>query len=210
LFLDDVNDLPPQLQVKLLDVVQRGAVRPMGADEERRVDVRILAASNQPLKPLVLQNRFRADLYHRLNVVKLWLPPLRERMQDLPNLLLELAHRHQDIYQPIEVVEGELLSFLCSQLFPGNVRELENDVQRMLFSKTAGTSLGLADWRRRSTEAEAEGSPDLLGKAAANIWQAISLHGVSYDQAIHHIESRVLEAALKVEGRTRRQVAQCL
>jgi transcriptional regulator with PAS, ATPase and Fis domain len=210
LFLDDVNDLPRQLQAKLLDVVQRGAVRPMGSDEERQVDVRILAASNQPLKPLVLQNRFRADLYHRLNVVKLCLPPLRERMQDLPNLVLALAHRHHEIYGPIEVVENELLSLLYLQPFSGNVRELENDVQRMLFSKTAGTSLGLTDWRGPSAEAEAEESPDLLGKAAANIWQAISLHGVSYVQAIHHIESRVLQAALKVEGRTRRQVAQCL
>src|SRR5271167_443172 len=77
LFLDDVNDLPRHLQAKLLDVLQRGTVRPMGSDEERRVEVRILAASNQPLKPLVLQNRFRADLYHRVNVVNLWLPPLR-------------------------------------------------------------------------------------------------------------------------------------
>lgn len=209
LFLDDVNDLPGHLQAKLLDVLQRGTVRPMGSDEERRVEVRILAASNQPLKALVLQNRFRADLYHRVNVVKLWLPPLRERMQDLPNLLLALAHRHHHIYEPIADVEGDLISFLHSQHFSGNVRELENDVQRMLFSKTAGTSLGLGDWRG-SAELDAEEFPDLLGKAAANIWEAISLQGISYAQAIHHIESRVLEAALKVEGRTRRQVAQCL
>ena len=210
LFLDDVNDLPLHLQAKLLDVLQRRAVRPMGSDEERRVDARILAASNQPLKPLVLQNRFRADLYHRLNVVRLRLPALRDRMEDLPDLLLALAHRHRGIYEPIEKVENELLSLLCSQSFPGNVRELENDVQRMLFSKTAGTSLGLADWDRRSVEAKGEESPDLLEEAAANIWQAITLHGVSYAQAIHQIESSVLEAALKVKGRTRRQLAQCL
>lgn len=210
LFLDDVNDLPLHLQAKLLDVLQRGAVRPMGSDEERRVDTRILAASNQPLKPLVLQNRFRADLYHRLNVVRLRLPALRDRREDLPDLLLALAHRHRGIYEPIEKVENELLSLLYSQSFPGNVRELENDVQRMLFSKTAGTSLGLADWDRRSVEATGEESPDLLEEAAANIWQAITLHGVSYAQAIHQIESSVLEAALKVKGRTRRQLAQCL
>jgi transcriptional regulator with GAF, ATPase, and Fis domain len=84
LFLDDVNDLPQNLQAKLLDVLQRSRVRAIGSDQEARVDVRIIAASNRPLKPLVLQSNFRADLYHRLNVVRLWLPPLRDRMQDLP------------------------------------------------------------------------------------------------------------------------------
>lgn len=210
LFLDDVNDLPRTLQGKLLDVLQRGMVRPMGSDDEKRVDVRVLAASNQPLKPLVLENRFRPDLYYRLNVVRLSLPPLRRRLQDLPALLVALARRHRDVYGPIEEVESELVSFLQSQQFPGNVRELENNVQRMLFSKTSGTSLSLADWRGRSVEIREEESPDLLGKAAANIWEAISLYGVPYAQAIERIESGVLEAALKVEGRTRRQVAQCL
>jgi transcriptional regulator with PAS, ATPase and Fis domain len=212
LFLDDVNELPLHLQVKLLDVVQRGMVRPMGTDEERRVDMRIIAASNQPLRPLVDEGRWRADLYHRLNVVRLWLPPLRERTPDLPDLLLALARRHRDIYEPIDMIEGELLSFLCSQRFPGNVRELENHVQRMLFLKTGGNALGLADWRHcaAETEGEPKESADLLDAAAARIWQAISSHGVSYGQAVCHIESKVLEAALKVGGRTRRQIAQSL
>jgi transcriptional regulator with PAS, ATPase and Fis domain len=210
LFLDDVNDLPLHLQTKLLDVVQRGAVRPMGSDEETQLDVRLIAASNQPLKPLVQQGRWRADLYHRLNVIPMWLPPLRERMQDLPDLLLALARRHCDIYEPIDKIEDELLSLLYLKHFPGNVRELENHVQRMLFSKTGGTSLGLADWRLQPIEAGMGESPNLLRAAAANIWDAINLHGVSYAQAIREIESSVLQAALKVKGRTRRQIAQCL
>ena len=207
LFLDDVNDLPRHLQAKLLDVVQRGMVRPMGSDEERRVDTRIIVASNQPLKELVDQGHWRADLYHRLNVVRLWIPPLRQRMQDLPSLLLALAHRHRDIYEPIDNVEGELVSLLSSQHFPGNVRELENCVQRMLFLKTTGRSLALADWRRCLPKAEAEESAGLLEMAAAQIWRAISLNGVSYGQALRHIERSVLKAALRVGGRTRRQVA---
>lgn len=210
LFLDDVNDLPRPLQAKLLDVLQRGMVRPMGCDEERRVDLRIIAASNQPLASLVDQGRWRADLYHRLNVVRLWLPPLRDRLQDLPDLLLALARRHREIYEPIETIDSELLFFLSSQRFPGNIRELENNVQRMLFSKTGGSSLSLDDWRHRSPESEAEGSADLLEAAAAQVWQAISVYGVSYGQALHRIESKVLEAALKVRGRTRRQTAKCL
>src|SRR6202453_4479428 len=82
LFLDDVNDLPMNLQPKLLDVIQRAVVRPVGSDREFHVDIRIIAACNQPLEPLVRQGRFRSDLYHRLNVVKLLLPPLRNRAQD--------------------------------------------------------------------------------------------------------------------------------
>ena len=210
LFLDDVNDLPLHLQAKLLDVLQRGTVRAVGSDRETPVDVRVIAAANQPLEPLVVQNRFRADLFHRLNVVRLSLPPLRNRMQDLPGLVLAFADRHRDIYHPIERVEPELTSFLQLQSFPGNVRELENDVKRMLFSKTSGTSLGIADRHSRSDGPQMDGQPDLLDEAAAKIWTAISGQGISYAQAIEMIEGRVLEAALSVGGRTRRQVAQLL
>jgi len=210
LFLDDVNDLPHYVQAKLLDVLQRSMVRTIGSDLETQVDVRIIAASNLPLKPLVLQNRFRADLYHRLNVVRFWLPPLRDRMQDLPNLVLAFAHRHRDIYQPIEKLDPDLVRFLRSQSFPGNVRELENDVQTMLFSKVGGSSLGLADWCRRSAEAKSEDHLDLLNEAADKVWGAISAHGLSYAQAIQQLERRVLEAALNDEGRTRKEVARRL
>jgi len=210
LFLDDINDLPLQLQVKLLDVLQRGAVRTIGADLETQVNVRIIAASNQPLKPLVQHHLFRADLYHRLNVVSLFLPPLRNRMQDLASLALAFAQRHSDIYRPIDCVEPALISFLQSLTFPGNARELENDVRRMLFSKSEGTSLGLADWHHRPAELGAEDRPDLLGEAADRIWGAISGQGIPYAQAIHQLERRVLQAALNVGGRTRKEVAQML
>jgi len=210
LFLDDVNDLPLHLQAKLLDVLQRGAVRTIGSDLETQVDVRIIAASNQLLNPLVLQKRFRADLYHRLNVVRIWLPPLRDRMQDLPNLVLAFAQRHRDIYSPIEKVEPELVSYLQSQFFPGNVRELENVAQAMLFLKVGGTSLGLADWYRRSAETPPEVHPDLLGEAAANVWRVISAQGLSYAEAIQQLERKVLESALSDESRTRRELAKCL
>jgi len=210
LFLDDVNDLAPHLQVKLLDVLQRSTVRAIGADHELRVDVRIVAASNQRLQPLVAQNAFRADLYHRLNVIRLRVPPLRERMLDLPALVLALAHRHQDIYAPIESVEPELIGFLQCQHFPGNVRELENDVQRMLFAKTEGVSLGLADWYRRSDEPHTEENRDWLREAADKVWGAISAQGVPYAQAMQQLERRILEAALNVGGGTRREIAQRL
>jgi transcriptional regulator with PAS, ATPase and Fis domain len=210
LFLDDVNDLPLHLQAKLLDVLQRNTIRAIGSDQETRVDMRIVAASNQPLKPLVQQNRFRADLYHRLNVVSLSLPPLRNRMQDLPALVLAFAQRHREIYQPIEAVEPELTSLLQAQLFPGNVRELENAIQRMLFLKADGTSLGLSDWCARSDDPQPGDHTDLLGEAAAHVWRAISAHGMPYTQAIHQIEKRVLEAAMHDGTSTRKELAERL
>jgi len=210
IFLDDVNDLPFQLQPKLLDVIQRKTVRPVGSDREMHVDVRIIAACNQPLEPLVRQGRFRSDLYHRLNVVKLTLPPLRDRGADMESLILTLAKRHGDLYDSIERVEPQLLSALASRPFPGNVRELENAVQGMLFLKSEGKSLELTDWKRLSVTEGPYASPDLLADAAAATWKVISQLGISYAQALCEIEKRVLEVAITVHGSTRREIARKL
>ena len=210
LFLDDVNDLPFHLQPKLLDVIQRGTVRSVGSDREAGVDVRIIAACNQPLEPLVREGKFRSDLYHRLNVVKLMLPPLRERGTDLESLVLALAKRHNDLYGPIEQIDQELLRFLESKPFFGNVRELENTVQRMLFLKAEGNSLGLEDWVGESGAEGAAADADPLAEAASATWKAISQRGVPYAQALLEIEKRVLEAAISVRGSTRREIAQRL
>jgi two-component system response regulator AtoC len=213
LFLDDVNDLPLPLQAKLLDVIQRGVVRPVGSDQERAIDARIIAACNQPLKPLVLQSRFRSDLYHRLNVVRLCMPPLRSRIKDVPKLILFLARRHRDLYEPIETIEPELVRLLAAQLFTGNVRELENAVQRMLFSKTQGNSLGVADWMAQEAPEKDDGqtgaNQGLLDQAAGMVWKAIST-GVSYRLAIREVERKLMETAMSAAGGTRRDVANLL
>lgn len=210
LFLDDVNDLPLHLQPKLLDVIQRGVVRSVGSDHEVRVDVRIIAACNQPLRPLVLQNQFRSDLYHRLNVIRLRLPALRERPQDIEPLVLAFASRYHFIYGPITSVEPALVRFLAAQPFTGNVRELENAVQRMLFGKAEGASLGLADWLAQSSEERTEERRDLLADAAQSLWEAISQRGLSFPQALRQIEKRLIETALRAGGRTRREIARQL
>src|SRR6185437_7462841 len=106
IFLDDINDLPLPLQPKLLDVIQRNVVRPVGSDSELPIDVRIIAACNQPLEPLVRSGGFRSDLFHRLNVVKLCLPPLRERTADLAGLMMVFAARYHDLYEPIIKIEA--------------------------------------------------------------------------------------------------------
>jgi len=210
LFLDDVNDLAPALQAKLLDVLQRGTLRPVGSDAEVSVDVRVIAAANRPLDQAVRDGRFRADLYHRLNVVRLSLPPLRTRRGDIATLMLAFAHRHRTLYGPIVRIEPELLWLLDSLPLPGNVRELENAVQRMLFLKTEGSSLGPDDWiRQQEPEAKRDGS-DLLAESASAVWQTISTCGVGYDQALGEIERRVLQAAVAAPGSTRRGIARRL
>jgi DNA-binding NtrC family response regulator len=190
-------------------VIQRGTVRPVGSDREVPVNTRIIAACNQPLEPLVQNGRFRADLYHRLNVVKLKIPPLRQRCTDLHGLILALTCRHAALYSTVEAVDIELLQYLKTQPFPGNVRELENAVQRMLFLKTEGVSLGLSDWMGQRYSDETQ-QPDPLSEAARAIWEAIDHTGVTYTHALHEIERLVLQAAVSVPGSTRRQIAQRL
>jgi two-component system response regulator PilR (NtrC family) len=211
LFLDDVNDLPYPLQAKLLDVLQRGALRPVGSDREVQVDVRIIAASNQPLDPLIRAGRFRSDLYHRLNVVKLFLPPLRDRSEDLADLVLAFARRYRHIYEPIDTVDLPLLTMLQMKPFFGNIRELENAVQRMLFLKTQGTSLGVPDWVAQSpAPAEDSADQDPFAEAADSIWKAISERGIPYPRAFQEIEKRVLKTAINASTDTRREIAKRL
>jgi transcriptional regulator with GAF, ATPase, and Fis domain len=210
LFLDDVNDLPLALQPKLLDVLQRGILRPVGSDTEIPIDVRIIAAANRPLEPLVREGRFRPDLYHRLNVVRLALPPLRARHADMAALIIAFAERHDTLYAPILSVEPGLLRFLEAQPLYGNVRELENAVQRMLFLKSQGTTLGLDDWMRQLRSDVSQQEVDLLGQSAIGLWQTISSGDLGYDEAIQEIEKRVLETAIAVPGSTRRKIAERL
>ncbi len=209
LFLDDVNDLPLALQPKLLDVLQRGILRPVGSDTEMPINVRVIAAANRPLEPLVREGLFRLDLYHRLNVVRITIPPLRTRRVDLCALLLAFTERHASFYAPIVSVDPELIRFLESQPLRGNVRELENAVQRMLFFKTEGSTLTLEDWMSQLRSEVMQDDVDLLATSASGVWQSI-VGGLGYDQALREIEKRVLTAAVAVPGSTRRKIAQRL
>lgn len=131
LFLDEVGELPLSMQVKLLRAIQERAVRPVGAHAEESVDVRILSASHRDLAQLVNENRFRQDLYFRINVITLRVPPLRERPEDIPDLaahvLGRLAEREGGA---VRQLSPDALAALSRHSFPGNVRELENLLER--------------------------------------------------------------------------------
>ena len=133
LFLDEVADLPLHLQVKLLRVIQEKTVRPVGESRELTVDVRILSATHKDLAQLVAQGRFREDLYYRINVIELNVPPLRERAEDIADLaeaIIERLARRMRVDAPS--LSGAALARLEAYAFPGNVRELENVLERAM------------------------------------------------------------------------------
>jgi two-component system response regulator PilR (NtrC family) len=131
LFLDEVADLPLHMQVKLLRVIQEKSVRPVGETREVPVDVRILSATHRKLDELVKAGRFREDLYYRINVIELHVPALRERLDDVPQLVDMLLDRvSRQIGVPRPEIADEALDRLLSYAYPGNVRELENILER--------------------------------------------------------------------------------
>ena len=131
LFLDEVSEIPMATQVKLLRVLQERAFERVGGNETLHVDVRILAASNRDLKARIAQGQFREDLYYRLNVVTLEIPPLRERQSDIPELATFFLRRYaEENHRPVEGMSDEALAALGAYGWPGNVRELENVIER--------------------------------------------------------------------------------
>ena len=131
LFLDEIGDMPPALQTRLLRVLAEGEFFRVGGRELIRVDVRVIAATHQPLEALVADGRFRADLLHRLDVVRLRLPPLRERREDIPLLASRfLAAAAGKLHAPAKRLSPAALERLQAHDWPGNVRELENTIER--------------------------------------------------------------------------------
>lgn len=132
LFLDELADLPLPIQAKLLRVLQDGMIEPIGAVQAHKVDVRIIAATNQDLKKAIQQGRFREDLYYRLNVGEIRLPPLRERKSDIPQIALHILDRVNAGFKRPKRLSPDALSRLQSHPWPGNVRDLENVIERSL------------------------------------------------------------------------------
>jgi two-component system response regulator PilR (NtrC family) len=154
IFLDEVGDLPLSLQAKLLRVVQERCFRAVGGSEDVTVDVRLLSATNKDLEQEVINHRFREDLFYRLNVIHLHLPPLRERREDIPLLaahfLEKYAHR---LGKEITALSQFALEMLTAYDFPGNVRELENIIESSVALEGSRIvmpeSLALSQHRRR-------------------------------------------------------------
>ncbi|HEX7666106.1 MAG TPA: sigma 54-interacting transcriptional regulator, partial [Polyangiaceae bacterium] len=139
LFLDEITETPLSLQSKLLRVLQEGEIRPVGATSERKVNVRIVAATNRNLEKEVAEGRFREDLYYRLKVFPIRVPPLRERREDIPLIATHFLQRFtSEVGKPAAGFAQQALELLKSYDWPGNVRELQNEVQRLVIQVDPG------------------------------------------------------------------------
>ncbi len=161
LFLDEVGELPLAVQAKLLRVLQDGEIERVGGTASVSVDVRIVAATNRDLEAEVVAGRFRADLFYRLAVFPIELPPLRERPGDIELLATELARRHARLLgRELESLTARLVDWLRTRTWPGNVRELENTIRRLLISST-GPTLDRPEWTSADPRAPAGGDLSL-------------------------------------------------
>ncbi len=157
LFLDEIGDLPLELQPKLLRALQEQEFERLGSSQTIRVDVRVVAATNQDLAQLVSKKQFRADLYYRLNVIPICLPPLRERLQDIPLLVQHFVQKLSARFnKPIDAIPDHVMEVLKAHEWPGNIRELQNFIERaVVFSPESVLRLPLADLKEMTKQPSA-------------------------------------------------------
>jgi len=193
LFLDEIAELPPALQVKLLRVLQESEVRPVGSTKTYTVDIRVIAATNRALEEALKSGALRQDLYYRLNVVRIAIPPLRERRADIPVLvntfLRQFNHRFG---RNVSGIAPDAMAALTTYDFPGNVRELENLLERA-YALGAKSQISLADL------------PSLTTRGGAPT--AVSVSGVP---PLAQVERELILRALEVYGNDRDRAAQAL
>jgi len=192
LFLDEIGDLDPALQTKLLRVLQEREFSPLGSDQVRKVDVRIMSATNRDLKEMVQQGKFREDLFYRLDVYTIMVPPLRDRREDIPLLaqsfLDELA---AETDKAVRQFSPEALNVLSDYGWPGNIRELHNAIERSLLSCRGDTiearDMPYAILRGVGNEPSADSCLDMMGSADLDSW-------------LESVERRAILQALEQSG----------
>jgi DNA-binding NtrC family response regulator len=199
IFLDEISEMSPNLQVKILRVLQEHAFERIGGVKTLRVDIRVIAATNQDLEGLVARQKFRQDLYYRLNVIPIKVPPLRDRRDDIPLLvqhfLEEMSRRRQ---RPRKRLTPGVLELLCRHDWPGNVRELENLVERLVIL-TEGEVIDLADLPEKFQAATPVASlEELPGE------------GLDLNAALQSLERRLIFQALQKSNWVKSQAARLL
>ncbi len=196
LFLDEVGEMPPSLQVKLLRVLQERTFERVGGNQPIQVDVRIVAATNRDLAQAVAQGSFRDDLFYRLNVVRIHLPPLRERTEDLPALVAHFVDKYAaEVGRPAPQVSPQAMDLIYRHSWPGNVRELENALERAVI--LAGSEIQPADLPLDLGPGPVESEPCLPS-------------GMSINQAVEDLERRMIQRALSEAGGVAAHAAQAL
>ena len=209
-FLDEIGELPLAMQVKLLRVLQERRVRRVGGVDDIDVDCRVVAATNRNLQDEITAGRFREDLYFRLNVIQLRLPPLRDRKADVPVLaegfLAKFAEQQQS---PVRRISDAAMRLLVSWSWPGNVRELENVVERgVTLASGEVLDVDVLPAQVRGQEPAPAGRRD--GGAAAPVVDALPAEGLHLETALETYERRILELALERTGGRKKKAAELL
>jgi two-component system response regulator PilR (NtrC family) len=203
-FLDEIGDLTPAIQIKLLRVIQERTFTAVGGTEEKKVDVRFISATNKDLEGEVMEKRFREDLYFRLNVIHISMPPLREREGDLPILSQYFIEKYsRELGKDVKKISAYAMDILSQYSFPGNVRELENIIERSVALETSSIvlpeSLTLSNFQKHGrTETADRRSTDLSHK------------GIDLDQAMAKIERDYILKALEITHGSRQKAAELL
>lgn len=196
LFLDEVGELSLAMQTRLLRVLQEGEIRPVGSEVHRAVDVRVVAATHRDLEKAVAEGSFREDLYYRLNVFRLYVPPLRERANDIPALtthfLEKLARR---LGKPVPDIEPEAIRWLCQRTWRGNLRQLENTMERALILSSGTVTLQLV-----------QTVSDLVGEKVNTVPEPESTR-LPLREARLHFERQYLQHLLELAEGCRAEVA---
>ena len=200
-FLDEIGELPPVLQVKLLRVIQEKTFRRVGGSEDIKVDVRFISATNQDLEQKVENGSFREDIYYRLNVVAVNIPPLRKRREDIPILTRYFIEKYsKEFGKEIKKISAYAMKLLMEYMFPGNVRELENIIERSVAMETSNIILP------ENLVMSGTGMPDW--NAASNI--DIPDEGISLNDEMAKIERLVVKKALKKVNGSKVKAAELL
>ena len=217
IFLDEIAELPVVLQVKLLRVVQEKTIRRIGGSEDIKIDVRIISATNQDLQEKVKQGSFREDLFFRLNVIPIHIPPLRKRREDIPLLVQHFIEKYsREFGKEVKRISAYALELLMGYPFPGNIRELENIIERSVALESSSIILpenliiaekangegpagefpeGGLDLNRELERFEREIIRKALEKARGSKTKAASLLGVSFPSLRHRLEKLSMENA---------------
>jgi len=199
LFLDEIGELPPPLQAKLLRVLQEEEVMPIGESKPRRIDVRVIAATSRDLERDVASGRFREDLFYRLDVFRVRVPPLRERRDDVPLLVDHFIARFREtLGKPVRTIADEALDRLVAHAWPGNVRELENVLERaMILADTDRITLADLPEAIAAPRRKAEAAPAPSGD-------------FSMRRARRRFEAELIRRALDATGGNRTRAARLL
>lgn len=202
IFLDEIGDMPLELQAKILRVLQEREVQRIGGSDVSKIDVRVVAATNRDLAKEIRNERFRQDLYFRLRVVPLHIPPLRERREDIPPLVshfLEKNCKRENL--PLKAVLPDAMSHLSEQPWMGNVRELEHAIERAIALSGDRETLDLCDFAPYC---------DLLPEEAPSSWLLDPVSGMDLQQVVDRLERSIIQQALRLTQGNQSHAAQML